>query len=727
MRALAFFISFLMAFLLFSVQPMATRMVLPTLGGTAAVWNTVMFTFQLLLLAGYAYAHLLGRIAGARQQIAIHALVILASLFFLPLWVSLAHSEGLIASPIRHLVAAFLLQLGLPFFCLAATAPLLQSWLVRSAHPLSKTPYVLYSASNLGSFAGLLGYVALVEPMFDLSTQSAYWSVLYGCGALLLILTAILLRPASATPNTHVASTPVTWRARGTWIGLAFLPSSLSLGVTTYITTDVASIPLLWVLPLSLYLLSFVDAFRTRPLLVKFCQQAVPITAPAGLMLLAFANSSFTALFIVHLVLFAVMAFALHGWLAAKRPEAAHLTQFYLCLSIGGALGGVLNGLVAPMIFYKAIEYPLVLLLAGITGFILLRRKEQPHLPVRHYLQLLLRVALVLLPLTLVVYLLRVDGAAAMSGVVAAELVKAVGIAGLLTLAVFRRYVQAFFTLVLVCCVVMVGANYTPSDFVRLFEDRNFFGVSRVYARPEKNAHYFMHDTTVHGVQSLSADDRLKVQTYYAPVRGVFSRLPVTDHYPLAVAGLGTGTLKCIANPGQQVDLYEINPMVIAIAENPALFTYLRDCPATHRLLLGDARLRIAEQGAHSYGAIILDAFSSDAIPSHLLTREALAMYLTKLKPGGVLLLHVTNRHVDLLPLLAAQTKALGVVGYEKLFTPSPNDPPLVFQSHWVVIAADSAAVNPLMGDGWKPLVDEAARPWTDHYVNLLPYFKFLR
>lgn len=728
MRALAFFISFLMAFLLFSVQPMATRMVLPTLGGTAAVWNTVMFTFQLLLLAGYAYAHLLVRFTQTRGQFAIHATLLAASFFFLPLWVNLTTSDALITAPISHLVHAFLLQLGVPFFCVAATAPLLQSWVSRSGHPLSKTPYVLYSASNLGSFMGLLGYVALVEPLFDLPTQSIYWSVLYGAGGILLLLLAVRLRPAATPRSAGAHSAPVAWRTRLTWIGLAFLPSSLSLGVTTYITTDVTSLPLLWVLPLSLYLLSFVDAFRTRPIVVQYCQQIAPLAALSGVMLLAFASSNFTQLFMVHLLLFAVLAFALHGWLAAKRPEAQYLTQFYLCLSVGGALGGVLNGLLAPVLFHEAIEYPAMLLVAGFAAFILLRRRENTQLAVRHYGRVLLHVAAVLLPITVVLYAIRVGVAALPEGLIAAALVKAVGIAGLLTLAVFRRYVQAFFTLFWVALVVLVGAYYTPSEFTKLWEDRNFFGVSRVYANTERNAHYFMHDTTVHGVQSLSPADRLKVQAYYAPLRDVFSRLPVTTAHPFAVAGLGAGTLKCLAKPAQQVDLYDINPMVMDIAKNPKFFTYLRDCPGTHQLLLGDARLRLAQQNPARYGAIILDAFSSDAIPSHLLTREAIAMYLTKLVPDGVLLLNVTNRHVNLLPLLAAQTKALNVVGYEQLFATSATDNPLVFRSHWVVIAASPTALSTLRESGkWKLLVDEGNPPWTDQYVNLLPYFNMLR
>lgn len=727
MRALAFFISFLMAFLLFSVQPMATRMVLPTLGGTAAVWNTVMFTFQLLLLGGYAYAHGLARFATARQQWMLHAALLAASFLFLPLWVSLETSDALMAQPIPHLVAAFLVQLGLPFFSIAATAPLLQYWVSRSAHPLSRTPYVLYSASNFGSFAGLIGYVALVEPAFDLPSQSGYWSATYVLAGVLLMGLVAKLRPADAPVMQAKAGAAVRWPSRFLWVGLAFIPSSLSLGVTTYITTDVASAPLLWVLPLSIYLLSFVDAFRTRPILVGVAKRIAPITALAAIILYAFGGV-FTQLFIIHLLLFAVLAFALHGWLAAKRPEAAHLTQFYLCLSVGGALGGVLNGLLAPLLFREAIEYPAMLFVAGLSTFVLLQLRENPLLPLRGFAVKFAQVGGVVLTLSAVIYAVRLGADALNSALVAAQMVKAVGVAGLISLLLFRRYVQAFFTLGWVCLMLMVGLSHTPAEFTRLFEDRNFFGISRVYASAEKNAHYFMHDTTVHGVQAVSGAGRLKAQAYYAPLLEVFAKLPVARQHPFAVAGLGAGTLKCLARAGQHVDLYDINPMVMEIAENPAFFTYLRDCKGTHALLLGDARIRIAEQPDARYGALILDAFSSDSIPSHLLTREALAMYLTKLKPNGVLLLNVSNRHINLLPLLAAQTKALGVVGFEQFFDNPPADNPLMFKSHWVVIATSEKALTPLLSSGaWKPLTYEGNPPWTDHYVNMLPYFKFLR
>ncbi len=726
MRALAFTLSFILAFLLFAVQPMATRMVLPTLGGTPAVWNTVMFTFQLLLLAGYGYAHLLTHYFSTRWQLRIHAALIGAAFLFLPLFVALTTSDALIANPIPLLVGAFLMQLGLPFFCLAATAPLLQSWVSRSAHPLSKTPYVLYSASNFGSFAGLLGYVGVVEPLLDLRQQSEGWSLLFASGMAVLLLTGILLKPRDqAAPTANETAAPVAWRERGIWIGLAFLASSLSLGVTTYITTDIASIPLLWVIPLSLYLLSFVDAFRTRPMLVPLFQRTAPILGLTALMIYGFGGHGFTLSYLLQLLAFAALAFALHGWLAARLPAAQHLTQFYLCLSVGGALGGVLNGLVAPLVFREAFEYPIVLLLASVVTFMFLQQREDKSLLPKRQLRMLGETFAVVVALTVLLYLVKTPLSEPLNS---QTLLNAAGIGGIVSLIIYRRYSRAFFSCVSVGVLLLCAISNGIVGFKTLYKDRNFFGVARVYEDAKTNARYFMHDTTVHGVQSLDPVLARTPKSYYGALREVFDAMPVTHRHPMAVVGLGIGTSKCLATKGQHVDLFEINLMAKELAENPAFFTYLRDCAGDYTIAMGDGRIQLAAQPDGRYGIIILDAFSSDSIPSHLLTREALEGYLRKLAPHGLLAFNTTNRHIDLKPLLAAQCRVLGCVAYEKFFE-SPKTDPLLMSAHWVVVAADKAALAPLLksAKGWNMLVDEGNRPWTDQYTNMLPYFKILR
>ncbi|MBX9726397.1 MAG: hypothetical protein K2X09_03950, partial [Rickettsiales bacterium] len=463
---------------------MSTKMVLPTLGGTPAVWNTVMFTFQLLLLGGYVYAHLITHYLTTRTQLIVHALLALAACVLLPLAITLDTSDALIANPIPYLVAAFLLQVGLPFFVLSATAPLLQSWVSRSAHPMAKSPYVLYSASNLGSFAGLIGYVLLVEPLFTLHGQSNGWSGLYVIGMMVLLVLGMKLAPSDKAPmaTTVTRSASITWTQRLIWIGLAFLPSSLNLGVTTYITTDIASIPLLWVIPLSIYLLSYVDAFRARPVLVPIFQRIAPILGLAALMLYGFGGYGFTYSYLFQLLAFTALAFAIHGWLAARQPAPQYLTQFYVCLSVGGARGGVLNGLVAPMALHEALEYPLVLIAASVVAFILLQLRENRTVDAKRHVMMLLQTGALVIAVGAAVYLLS---GASLFALDSQQLIRSAGIAALVSLVIYRRYVRAVYACATVACVLVVAVSNGVMGNATLFKDRSFFGMLRVYENPK--------------------------------------------------------------------------------------------------------------------------------------------------------------------------------------------------------------------------------------------------
>lgn len=729
MRALAFVVSFVLAFLLFAVQPMATKMVLPVLGGTPSVWNTAMLTFQLLLLGGYLYAHVLTTRLQPGWQWRVHGLLIAASFLFLPLTVTLTTSDALLHQPIRHLVAAFLIQVGLPFFVLSATAPLLQSWVARSNHPLSQTPYVLYSASNLGSMMGLLGYVALVEPNLALSEQSQAWSVLFVVGAVTLMVAGKLLKP-SATEHGSQAG-PIGWRMLLLWVWLAFLPSALSLGVTSYITTDIAAVPLLWVVPLALYLLSFVDAFRTRPILVPLAIRISPFVGMIALLAYGAQAHRYSEVFIGQLIAFAVMAFALHGWMARFKPATQHLTAFYFCMSVGGALGGALNAIVAPIVFTDTLEYPLSLLAASITAFVLWQRHRGAANDFDTHVRVLTRVLAAFMFNTLALYFLI--------GVVlgdfpidaptlnAQTLIMAATFGAISVIAIYRRALHAFYAMLLLGLLLLVmilsGANAQKV----LFKERSFFGVWKVTEDTKNNARYLVHNTTLHGAQFLKQEGPIRPLTYYRALTSAFLNLPVLHQHPYALIGLGSGTVKCYANAGQQVDLFEIDPMVVRLAEDPAMFHYLSKCPGSHEIFLGDGRVRISQRPDARYGAIILDAFSSDSIPSHLVTAEAIQLYFSKLAPHGVVFFHTTNRHISLWPLLAAQAQAQGYVAYAKHFEAS-NDP-LVYQSYWVAMARDAADLAPLIGNdkGWDKLIADAAhRPWTDDYVNILPYLKVL-
>lgn len=722
MTQFVFLISFLMAFLLFAVQPMATKMVLPTLGGTPAVWNTAMLTFQMLLLAGYGYVHLLTTHFTPRMQRLIHGALFLISLVVLPLTVTLQTNDALFQNPIYYLTLAFLLHLGVPFFALSATAPLLQSWVSRSDHPLSRKPYVLYSASNLGSLLALIGYVVVVEPFFSLSQQSIGWSVLYVAGAASLMIAGFKLRPGLHVTTPHMqeaaGSRETTWPLMLLWVFLAFLSSALCLAVTSFITTDIAAVPLLWIMPFSLYLLSFIDAFSSRPLAIRIAMRISPLFGVAALILYAMQYLNMLLQFLFHVLAFGVMAFGLNGWLAHLRPRAEQLTRFYFCLAIGGALGGVLNALVAPLAFTNIIEYPVTLLVASLTLFLLWQKgHDDKDFTFRKHLFMMASVVAVMAVFALNIYLVgsRVmydDWRPPWVRTDYQMLLRAACAAALITLALQRRYANAFYGCIIVCAVILFTVD-RKNEMKTILKERNFFGVVRVDL--DATRRLLFHNTTMHSFQLLQ--DRIPPSrtTYYANLGDVFN-LPEVRRHPFAVIGLGAGTMKCYTEQEQLADFFEINPVMVKIAEGPGYFTFLRDCPGGHRVFLGDGRIMVSRQPDGQYGLIGIDAFSSDAIPAHLLTTEAIRMYFTKLTPHGVLLVHTTNRYLRLWPLMAAQAKALNLVAYGRGFG----------HSTWVVLARSEADVAQLIDSDikWEPLKDGADhRPWTDHYSNLLPYF----
>lgn len=725
MKFLLFTVSAVLAFLLFSVQPMASKMLLPTLGGAPAVWTTAMCTFQALLLAGYAYAHALVAHVTPRWQLRIHAMVIALSCAVLPLAVHLPTSEAMLAQPIPYLVAALMVQAGLPFLALAATQPLLQSWLARSGRAEAENPYVLYSASNLGSFTGLLGYVVVVEPLMNLSEQSEGWSVLYVGAMLLLVMAGHRLRPAGAAQKEVAAKLPHLWKRYLVWVWLAFLPSSLSLGVTTYITTDVASVPLLWIIPLAVYLLSFVEAFRTRPWFIRPAQHLAPLAGMAALIMYGLQVHRFAFGFPLHLAAFTLLAFALHGWLAQRKPEPAQLTRFYLCLSVGGMLGGLLNGLLAPMLLKDALEYPVVLMVASLMAF-LLRQQGQGGRWWMRELWTVVQVVGLVLAMTVVLYLMMgfVDGTERADGRIHGQnLIMSASIAAMITLVTQRRYTKAFYACTAVGMVMLVALSYGVVGYAMQFKDRNFFGVERVYENANLKARYIMHGTTLHGLQATEPGMATTPLSYYNSIGELFDALPVMRAHPMAVVGLGIGSMKCQAGAKQQVDFFEINPMVQQLAEDTRFFQQLAECPGTYRVVLGDGRLMVAEEPDGKYGLIMLDAFSSDAIPAHLITREAMEMYLRKLAQGGILLVHTTNRHLDLWPLLASHAQEQEVEAFGKFFE-GGQPAERRHSSYWVVMTTDAKTRLP---DGWEPLKQEGHAVWTDQYSNILPYIKMLR
>ncbi|HEX2210727.1 MAG TPA: fused MFS/spermidine synthase, partial [Longimicrobium sp.] len=651
---------FLSAFLLFLVQPLFGKMVLPLLGGSPAVWNTCMLFFQAALLGGYLYAHLTSSRLTVRRQATVHLAALALAALALPVSLRGAAPEGG-AAPIPWLLATMALTVGAPFLVLSGTGPILQRWFSRSGHPHAADPYHLYAASNLGSALALLAYPALMEPRMRLSSQSGTWTAGYVVLGLLIAACAWLVWRTAGAPAAAVETAGavdeapaarLTVRERLIWIGLAFIPSSLLLGVTTFITTDLSPAPLLWVLPLALYLLSFTFVFARRPPIPHEWIAAIhpSAIAVAALLLTAGYVKKPSVAVPLHLLALFVVAMAAHGELARRRPHVRHLTEFYLWIAVGGVLGGVFNALVAPVAFTQIWEYPIVLTLACLA-----RPWPEERIGWRWHAGYFLRAAAFAWGL---LYLSDNDDLSSWLFLLLAAL-----LINLMNVLLGRA------PLWLAACVgtvLMVRAWSAINEPGVLLAERTFFGRYKVMEyRHDGGFHVLRHGSTLHGAQSMQAWRRREPLTYYllhGPLGKVFAATADrAGTRRVAVVGLGTGTTAAYARPGEDWTFYEIDPGIERIARDTAYFTYLADSPARTRVVLGDARLSLARDTAATYDLILLDAFSSDAIPVHLVTREALQTYLARLAPRGIIAFHISNRYLDLEPVVAALAKDRGL------------------------------------------------------------------
>jgi hypothetical protein len=669
--------SFLGAFLLFLVQPMVGKMVLPRFGGVPAVWNTCQLFFQAALLAGYGYAYLVTARLTLRKQVWVHLVVLLVPLIALPLALPAGFEPGE-GNPVGPLLGLLVVTVGLPFVVVATTAPLLQRWYSASGGPGASDPYFLYALSNLGSLLALLGYPLLVEPRLTLTQQGRLWAGGFIVLALLLLWAGLLVRraPNPQVPvGTSAAGPPLSLRERGRWILLAFVPSCLLLAVTTHLTTDLAPVPLLWVVPLALYLLSFILAFARLPNWVRPVSAWVFLGALAALYVPepgAFPRVTVLAL---HLVLFFAAALMLHGELARLRPPPARLTEYYLCMSVGGVLGGFTVAVLAPLAFDRYSEYPAALALACLlmpSPFLFTRRRPW-----------------------------RLD-----------------------------RYAPPVAALLALALVPAPTGAVEPGTEV-LFRSRNFFGVLTVYNKPleRRSLHTLMHGSTIHGRQLIHRENEIRwlPRSYYFPSGPIGQVLDGNAerglHPAVAVIGLGAGALASYAEPGQEFTFFEIDPGVVRVARDPNYFTYLADSRGIVRIKVGDARQVMAREPAGHYGLIIVDAFSSDAIPTHLLTTEALDVYLDKLTDTGLIAFHISNNWVDLAPVLGGLARARGLSGLIQLETGITVDELRLGKdaSHWVLLARTPQALQPFATNPkWKPLASGADGPvWTDDFSNL--------
>lgn len=762
---------FLSAALLFCVQPMIAKAILPRLGGAPQVWIACMLFFQTALLVGYGYAHVAAARLGLRRQVILHIAVLGLPLVLvgqgsrlgIPITLPLDAWSG---APDRDPTASVLLLLaatvGLPFFAISTTSPLLQRWFSATSHPGARDPYFLYSASNLGSLLSLLGYPLALEPNLGLAAQSRLWAAGYGLVMLLtLACAAAAWRAMGATPAgsampgqdeaTAAASTmdvqgeaargaeaargeeaPPAARRWLRWIVLSAIPSSHLLGVTAYVTTDIAPIPLLWVVPLAIYLITFIFVFAKRPPVPHtLAVRLLPLGAAASILtLLAEAGGPAALLLPLHLATFFLAAMVCHGELARDRPDRRHLTSFYLCLAAGGALGGIFNGLIAPLVFQGLTEYPLAIVLA-----LLCRRV--PALPD----ELAEGAKASRTPGS---RLRRDLAVAAGAGALTAALILgwrtlgrapdqlSVGVIFCGPLLLVYRYLHlpVRFGLSL-GAIALATALYPGVHGQDLHRERNFFGVLRVTRDPQGH-HRIVHGSTMHGMQRVAPERSQEPLGYYArtgPIGAVFQHFEpaAATTARIGVIGLGAGALASYARPGQAWTFYEINPAIERAAREPRYFTFLSGAfPGGEglTLTLGDARLRLAEAPAGHFTLVIVDAFSSDAIPVHLITRQAISLYLDKLAPGGAIAFHISNNFLDLRPLLGNLAQDAGLAGLAIEDRAVSQEEVLAGKSPsvWAVLARRREDLGDLPEQPWAAPLPE--RPevglWTDDFSNVL-------
>lgn len=715
--------------LLFLVQPMVAKMLLPILGGSPAVWNTSMVFFQAMLLLGYFYAHATTRWLGSKRQSIAHMFVMLGALLVLPIAVSPPQDQAVLESPVGWLLLALLLSVGWPFFVISTSAPLLQTWFSNTDHPHADDPYHLYAASNIGSVVALLTYPFLIEPYIGLLNQTKLWAAAYLLLVVFVGLCAVLMRrnwkQASTTAQPTVLShSPLSWSRRGRWILWGFVPSSMMLGLTTFITTDIAPIPLLWIAPLALYLMTFVLVFARRKILpMQWIMRLFPIAliGLGALFIFGFTRPLW-AVATFHFAAFFIISMVFHGLLAEDRPVTFHLTEFFLWMSVGGVLGGAFNAMLAPMVFDRLLEYPLIMLIAVLSLPISLFADR--------YVRLILAATIPAIAVFVISQNYTLDEWATFELIILFGAVAVLGVALFAYVSNEKSDLRVLRAILIILALAGVWTANTPEEN-ELFAGRSFYGVHTVKQDSNKHYHSLVNGTTSHGTQSLDPEFRRVPIDYYnleGPLGQVFELLSKRNQrFPIAAVGLGTGVVAAYTLPGQEMDFYEIDPEIARVARNPEYFTYLQDCKGRCDIILGDGRLQIERAPQQRYELIILDAYSSTAIPIHLMTLEAVEIYLNKLQPDGILAFHISNNYLNLEPALTRLAERLELVSISQFYQPDPNSFGLLTnQSFWLIMARDAQTLGPLIND--KRWEKNSPKPqiavWTDDYSNILQAFQ---
>lgn len=676
---------FLSAFLLFAVQPMIGKIILPWFGGSAAVWSTCLLFFQAALLGGYLYADRCTRSLKPKRQAALHIALMAISLALLPILPSPGWRPSHAGDPSLRILLLLTATIGLPYVLLSTTSPLLQAWYV-AAKP-GAIPYRLFALSNFGSLLALLSYPFLVEPAFTTHVQAYSWSIIYV--AFVGICAAVAWGALRATPqkaHEGAASPPgpgssaPSWTLRALWTALAACASTLLLAITNHLSQNVAPIPFLWVLPLAAYLLSFILCFERDKVYhrgVFLPLLALALTGAAYAIYTKQGNLDITWVIPVFVAALFVCCMVCHGEVARLKPDPQHLTGFYLMISLGGTLGGLFVAIVAPHIFHTYLELPLAMVAcSALAGAVLFISPQKWR------------------------------------GKIGATPVRIAMLAFTVLLAGYLGYEQYL------------------SDQVFRMSERNFYGVLRVRDIPEGDettpVRRLIYGTINHGTQLLDAADRDEPTSYYGPYSGMgraMTYLQKRGPVRVGIVGLGAGVTASFCRAGDMFRFYEINPLTLSIANT--WFTFLRDCKADHQVLLGDARLTLESQPSQQFDLMAVDAFTSDAIPVHLLTHEAFALYFRHLKPSGILAVHVSNRYLDLVPVVARNAHDLGKTAMD--VDDEDEDLDYLASSDWVLVSGDGAIFRDaaFQSSSVAPAEMRAnLRPWTDDYSNL---FQILR
>jgi hypothetical protein len=708
---------FLSAFLLFWCQPMVGKMVLPFLGGTAAVWTTCVLFFQAILLIGYVYAHLLGRFVPVRGQIPIHIAVLLLPIAFLPLSFASGLGASAFAHPEASLLGKLLLTVGIPFFVISTTAPLLQNWLARSEHSSARDPYFLYAASNAGSLLALLAYPFVVEPRIGVAEQSSLWTFGYaGLVGMIAISSGLVWRHTALAKrgmsiDTSAEPAP-SLRTRIMWVIPAFVASGLMLAVTNHITSNLASAPFLWILPLAIYLLTFIIAFSQRLrfgsqqvsrlipviLLAMFPVVSADLIAPPGLNWILIA---------LHLVLLYAGALLCHARLAETRPHSQYLTEFYFWVALGGVLGGVFTATLSPILFPTTLEYPI--LVAAVAFLRSGSGKKEEITKTEWIYPVGLGIALALV--WLVFRATKIDTDVSVPAFVHTALL-------------FLLYNWRMRPIRFASCltVLIVAYHITLPQYIegaqRLYVSRDFFGVKKVLQNGSLRS--LMHGDTTHGVEDVG---RPGAPTSYYHPSGTMGDIMEHIGRPLhrvGVLGLGTGTMAGYGTPDRRITFFEIDPQVESVAR--AYFNFLSRCGNACDVVIGDGRLELQRRPDRTFDMVMLDAFSSDAIPTHLASKEALRMYLTKITRDGILLFHVSNRYLNVEKLVTQLVLDAGLVAFQRIDTAGKFAKEGKTNTNHIIVARrveDLAALPQL--DGWKRLTQTPGiHVWTDDYSSML-------